>query len=131
MPQPAPIPALEIEARLELSDFTFDTLEALERMAPFGPGNSRPLFWSEGLKVIGGIRTVGKEENHLKLKLHDPKSGHSVETIGFGMGKEEYLHFLSDPDSSVDVAFELEINQWKGKKTLQLSLKDLRVSKNT
>lgn len=130
MPEPAPIPPLEIENHLELADLTLDTLEALERMAPFGPGNSRPVFWSEGLKVIGKIRTVGKEGHHLKFDLQDPKSGHSVEAIGFGMGKEKSLHFLSKPGVSVDVAFEPEINKWKGGKTLQLNLKDLRLSNN-
>lgn len=128
MAGPAPVPALTVEARLELSDFTFDTLEALERMSPFGPGNVRPLFWSEGLKVIGGIRTVGKEGRHLKLELHDPNSGHSAKAIGFGMGNEERLEFLSRPDVSVDVVFEAGINRWNGLENLQLHLKDLRPS---
>ncbi len=128
MSGPAPVPALTVEARLELSDLTFDTLEALERMSPFGPGNASPLFWSQELKVIGGIRAVGKEGRHLKIELHDPNSGHSAEAIGFGMGNEERLEFLSRPDVSVDVVFEPEINRWNGQENLQLHLKDLRQS---
>ena len=71
---------------------------------------------------------MGKEGRHLKIELHDPNSGHSAEAIGFGMGNEERLEFLSRPDVSVDVVFEPEINRWNGQENLQLHLKDLRQS---
>jgi single-stranded-DNA-specific exonuclease len=122
------VPALELDGRVELSDLTLETMRALERMAPFGPGNARPVYAAEGLRVVGGIRAVGREGRHLKIELHDPASGQSAEAIGFGMGSDDRLDFLNRPGELVDAAFEPEVNRWNGRESLQLVLKDLRRS---
>ncbi len=122
------VPALELDGRVGLSDLTLETMRALERMAPFGPGNARPVYAAERLQVVGGIRAVGREGRHLKIELHDPASGQSAEAIGFGMGSDDRLDFLNRPGELVDAAFEPEVNRWNGRESLQLVLKDLRRS---
>ncbi|MFQ5913997.1 MAG: single-stranded-DNA-specific exonuclease RecJ [Nitrospinota bacterium] len=119
-------PVLDVDARVRLSDLSLETVGAVEGLSPFGPGNARPVLCAEGLRVVGKVRTVGRDGRHLKIELHDPASGHSAEAIGFGMGNADELDFLSRPNAWVEAAFEPEVNRWNSRETLQLSLRDLR-----
>lgn len=127
-------PVLDVDARVGLSDLTPDLVAALEGLAPFGPGNERPVFCAEGLRVAGSVRTVGKDGRHLKVELYDPAGGCSMEAIGFGMGKEERLEVCdlwsssTGPTPVIDAAFEAEINRWNGRAAVQLVLRDVRRS---
>ena len=74
---------------------------------------------TERLKVIDS-RTVGSDGQHLKLRLAAP--GHApVDAIGFGLG--EKTRVIS---TLVDVAYTLEVNEWNGSRSVQLSLQDVR-----
>jgi len=64
---------------------------------------------------------VGKENNHLKLKLE--KNGIAFNAIGFGLAKNYPL----TPNSYIDVVYSLEDNSWNGTRILELKLRDLRV----
>jgi single-stranded-DNA-specific exonuclease len=65
-------------------------------------------------------RTVGSEGRHLKLTLED-EGGLTVDSIGFRMG-----HLKPDLPSHVDVLYHFEANEYMGRKTLQLNLKDVK-----
>jgi single-stranded-DNA-specific exonuclease len=47
------VPALEVDAEIPLASVRNGLLDWHERLAPFGSGNHRPVFASEGLKIEG------------------------------------------------------------------------------
>jgi len=118
------VPEIEIDSRIELSDIKPRFYQILKQFAPFGPGNMKPVFWAKNLEVKGIPRIVGA--NHLKVNLFDPKTPELIfDGIGFNLG--EKMELLRQ-EQAVDVVFTLEENEWNGKISLQLNLKDLRAA---
>jgi single-stranded DNA-specific DHH superfamily exonuclease len=62
-------PRLKIETVIDLEEINTQLMETLRRLAPYGPGNMRPLFASQNLEAVGypRPRIVGKD--HLKFKV--------------------------------------------------------------
>ncbi|MCC2545764.1 single-stranded-DNA-specific exonuclease RecJ [Hymenobacter sp. BT175] len=112
---------VEIDARLKLSDINDGFYNLLRQMEPFGPGNCNPVFESEQVYAVpGSARVVGT--THLKLTL--TQDGHqNVDAIGFGLA-EHYEQVLSGQPFSV--CYTVELNDYRGTKSLQLRVKDLR-----
>jgi single-stranded-DNA-specific exonuclease len=113
------IPPLKIDTKLELYEINENLLEWLNKFAPFGPGNMRPTFYTEGVMVVGFPYNVGK--NHLKIKV--VKDGCTLDLIGFNLG--DFLPFLKK-GLFIDIAYSLEFNTWQGRTTIQGKLKDIR-----
>jgi single-stranded-DNA-specific exonuclease len=113
------IPPLKIDTKLELYEINENLLEWLNKFAPFGPGNMRSTFYTEGVMVVGFPYNVGK--NHLKIKV--VKDGCTLDLIGFNLG--DFLPFLKK-GLFIDIAYSLEFNTWQGRTTIQGKLKDIR-----
>ncbi len=110
------IPKLEIDAKLTGKEATLALFNELSVMEPFGMGNRKPVFAME--------RVLVKEQRILKgkhLKLNIEVDGKRFDAIGFGMSDGVDYEI-------VDLAFTLDENEWREKKTLQLMLKDIRPS---
>ena len=114
-------PRLIIDAEISLDTITWNLFDALQAFHPFGTGNSTPVFASHGVQVVG-FSSVGKSGGHLKLRLQS-QTGKLVEAIGFGLG--EWTHTLA-LGCTVDVAYEIQVNEWNGNRQLQIRLIDLR-----
>jgi single-stranded-DNA-specific exonuclease len=114
----SPVQRIDLEVGLE--ELTEDLYKYLEYLGPHGMGNPRPVFLVRGIGLQGSARVVGS--NHLKLVLEG--KGGTLEGIGFGMSDR------IPPDSlgtePLDVAFQLHMNEFRGRRTLQARLKDLR-----
>jgi len=108
-------PELMIDAEIAPDELTLHLAEQLEVLAPFGMGNPEPVFMLRGVTVVE--QRILKDR-HLKLRL--TADGRSFDAIGFNMANREPLV------KRCDVAFTVGVNAWKGKKYLQLRLKDLR-----
>ncbi|MCA9390087.1 single-stranded-DNA-specific exonuclease RecJ [candidate division WWE3 bacterium] len=106
------------ETELPSSLFTFETADMIESMAPYGVGNPKPLFISHQL-IVTNNKVIGAKSNHLKLQLQTNDGG-SVEAIGFGLGGWSEKLKLGQ---SVSVLYSLEINEFRGNRTIQLNLK--------
>jgi len=114
---------LTIDAEINLRGVTRQLVDDIQNLRPFGYSNPTPRFVTNEL-IVRYQTLVGKESNHLKLKLFDGKR--TWDAIGFGMGES----WPSIPRSTrVDVVYTLELNTWNGRTTLQLNLKDLRLSR--
>jgi len=119
-------PEEEVDLELPLAVVNDRLLNIVQHMAPFGPGNMRPVFLSRGLKEAGGARIVG--ENHLKLTLFDPGDPRRrFDAIAFRQGHHLDLVRGGGPFSALYV---LEENEWQGRKSLQLNIKDIKVGTN-
>jgi single-stranded-DNA-specific exonuclease len=114
-------PVLEIDAEVEATDITWDNLNYLEKLEPFGYGNSKPKFLGHGLEILD-LRLVGAANQHLKLRVQFGE--HALEAIAFGQG------FLSNNlriGRKIDAVFELSANEWNGNRSLQLKILDLKI----
>lgn len=114
-------PELKIDLEIELSDINEDLNQILKEFEPFGIGNPEPIFLTQKLEVIE-VRTVGKENNHLKLSLKD-KKGKILDAIGFGLAEKK-----PNEGELVDIAYNVRENFWNSRKRLEARIKDLRKS---
>jgi single-stranded-DNA-specific exonuclease len=110
---------LTADMEVPLSNLNFEVLKHLNYLEPTGYGNPEAVFVSRDVKVKMA-RTVGSEGKHLKLTFED-EHGATYDSIGFRMG-----HFKPDLPPRVDVLYRLEANEYNGRTTLQLNLKDLK-----
>ncbi len=113
-------PKLWIDAELRFSEFKGDFLKLLRMMGPFGPQNMRPVFLSTDLQVVGTPTIVGK--NHLKFKVR--QDGIVMDAIGFNLGDLSYR--VNSGERGLQMVYVIEENEWEGRKSLQLRVKDLR-----
>lgn len=113
-----PKPTLQIDAQVPLQSMSWELWEALQGLRPFGEENPEPLFASQNV-VVHHQRAVGGEGAHLKLRLFD---GRAVwDGIAFRQG--EWAGRLPE---RVDLAYHLQINEWRGERRLQLNVQDIR-----
>ncbi|WP_223652829.1 single-stranded-DNA-specific exonuclease RecJ [Hymenobacter psoromatis] len=121
-----PVRPVDIDAELDFTQLTEEFLQQLSRLEPFGPGNPAPIFASRGVRAVpGSVRPVG-QAGHLKIRLMQPERAPGVllEGIGFGLG--HYLpRLLENPDVDFNACYALEMNEFRGSRTLQLRLLDL------
>ncbi len=116
-------PEIEINAVLEMEEITPKFFSILKQFAPFGPQNMKPVFMTGAVEDTGWSRIVGTD--HLKFSL---KKGHgSLNGIGFGMGSFLPLVKSGQP---FDICYNLDENEWNGKKKIEMTVKDVRALKN-
>lgn len=114
------IPVLNIDAAVNLSDIKEELINEISRLEPFGYGNEEPVLGTKRLKPIQP-RIVGN--NHLKVYLR--QNGRGMDSIGFSFGN--MINMVED-SNLVDIAFLPVINEWEGRKNLQLNLRAIRPS---
>ena len=113
------VPEISLDAQIKVTYITLDTVHDINRLQPFGVNNPTPAFSVRDIK-IHRISTMS-DGKHLRMTLY--KDGKYLDAVGFGMG--EYYNMFEEGDF-VDVAFALDINDYKGFQNVQLILKDMR-----
>ena len=114
------IPCIDIERTIALSEVTLRFYNVLKQMAPFGPGNRRPIFASENLEVVGDSQIL--KEQHLKFTVRQPGSDCQLNAIGFGLA-HCYEHV--NGQQSFSMAYTVEENHYNGHTSLQLMIRDI------
>ena len=112
---------LAADMEVSLAELNFEVLKHLEYLEPTGYGNPEAVFVSRNIKVKSS-RTVGADAKHLKLTLEDER-GAAFDAIGFRLG-----HLRDILPARVDVLYHFEANEWNGKRSLQLNLKDVKAA---
>jgi single-stranded-DNA-specific exonuclease len=82
-------------------------------------GNASPVLVSRGVRIARRPRVLKGEG----LKLHLEQNGAAIDALGWGMAG---LAPALAEGMSVDVAYRLERDEYKGEQTLQARLSDLR-----
>lgn len=109
---------LRIDDRLSPEQITEELVRCLQQLEPHGVGNPEPVFQVERLE-ISGCKRVGQD--HLKLLL---RHGSAVfDAIGFGMAEA----LPQDAQGWARLACLPQFNDWQGRTTIQLKLKDLQL----
>ncbi|MFN8383297.1 MAG: single-stranded-DNA-specific exonuclease RecJ [Anaerolineales bacterium] len=115
-------PTVTADAEVSLVDIRPDLYEkCLRYLEPTGYGNREASFVARGVKVKSS-RTVGSDAKHLKLALED-ENKFSHDAIGFKLG-----HWHNNLPPRVDILFTYETNEYNGRMSYQLNLKDIRAA---
>ncbi len=112
-------PRLRIDSKIQLDDLTENLLRELDRLEPTGHENEKGTFLTNDLRILH-CRRVGEDGRHLKLRVANDSSA-QVDAIGFGLGD-----WAKQMPRRIDAAYHTEINEWGGRRSLQLHLLDIR-----
>ena len=123
LPEALKEPEISIDGTLFLSEVDAKLYRIIDQMAPFGPGNMRPVFVARGLRDNGYGKPVGADKSHLKLNILSGADHKTYSAIGFGLGEKYSMVKAGIPFKA---AFTIDENHWNGNTSIQLSLKDLQ-----
>jgi len=107
------------DAAITLKQASVDLGEELLLLEPFGHGNPAPLFAANGVFMTSRKR-VGKVSNHLRFTAFDGVTG--VEAIAF---RCRDIERVSETEAPVNLAFELDVDSWRGRHRAQLLVREL------
>lgn len=108
-----------------------ELIDQLKRLEPYGMGNEKPMFVMKNLSLCkdSPVQSLGKENQHVKINQFNQGenliSG-NIEIIGFGYTEDAGKIF--EKSSFFDLVFFPQINEWRGKKTKQLLIGDMKAS---
>ncbi len=118
-------PEIAVDAEIDFADITPKLIRILKQFEPYGPQNMTPIFLTKNIKDTGYGKPMGQEDEHLKLFVKQSQS-HGTEgiaAIGFNLGNKIELTTHQKPFQAV---YCIDENEWKGKLSLQLRLRDIK-----
>lgn len=112
---------LHLDAKVGLAQLELPVAESIARLGPFGSGNPKPRLVTDWLELAAEPRCVGRGNAHLNAVFRE--NGCSIRAIGFGLGgrMEELKRHRR-----CRVAFEPIINEFKGRRTVEMQMLDLQ-----
>jgi single-stranded-DNA-specific exonuclease len=117
------IPEIEIDMEIPFEMIDWKFFNVLKQFAPFGPGNMSPVFLTRKICDRGWARVVG--ERHLKMDLVNPSNPDRIfPAIAFGFG---HMFSALANKNEVNICYTIDENEYNGKVSLQLGVKDIRV----
>ena len=109
-------PLLDIDACVDLKELTLDSVGMLDTLGPFGQENPVPRYLARNVRLIN-CRAVGADKNHLSCSLTD-----GVSTVDGIMFHCDRIQDLLACGSVVDAAFEVQIDEWRGRRNVKCML---------
>ena len=115
------VPRLSHDGLIDPSALSLSLLEEWAQLAPFGQANPEPKFASTNL-LICEARRIGKDQSHLKMRVRadamDP-----TDCVAWGHGD---WADRAGPGDTLEAVYTPQVNEWNGRRLLQLNIKDLR-----
>lgn len=114
---------MNIDALVDHSLLKIETVEALNKLEPYGLGNPEPVVALQGMGLVDK-RLIGAAKNHLKLALKsDQPNSQIIDALAWRQAAR--IQQL-ESQAQLDVACCLEINRWNGKESVQMRLRDFK-----
>ncbi|OQY28689.1 MAG: single-stranded-DNA-specific exonuclease RecJ [Candidatus Cloacimonetes bacterium 4572_55] len=114
-------PKLRIDCEINPDEIDDHLMKNMKKLAPFGPENMRPVLLSKGMNIVGSPTVVGN--NHLKFRVRKQNLTH--EAIAYRMA-DQYYDQLQFERPRLNLAYVLDENEWRGRKTIQLRIKGIK-----
>ncbi|MEG0307404.1 MAG: single-stranded-DNA-specific exonuclease RecJ [Clostridium sp.] len=131
---------IKVDSPIKLNYVDEVVVNEFELLEPFGKGNPGPVLGSIRVKV-NGIRFIGSEQQHVKFRFSVEGTDRSIDGLYFNK-KEEVedilrsvygdgftSHLMKPEGLFLDVLFQPDINEFMGNRSIQLKVKNIRVSK--
>ena len=116
------VPSVNVDEEVALEDITKEFYKDLERFQPFGPDNMAPVFMSSRVKTLACL-PVGTNGMHLKLTFARPNA-EPIDAIAFGQA--DMIELFRESGGVVDIAYSVEMNEFRGRSSIQLNIKDIK-----
>jgi single-stranded-DNA-specific exonuclease len=113
------IPEIIIDTELKLNELNPKFIKSLNRFAPYGFDNNKPVFFSSGVTTSNGFKIVGS--NNLKFRAN--QSHFVIDAIGYNLAHKQNV---VSSGKSFSIVYTLEMNNFNGSKNPQLFIKDIR-----
>lgn len=114
-------PVIEMDVPIHFDMITQKFISVLKQMAPFGPGNPRPVFEASGITVFNSLSSF--KDRHVRFLARQHNSDNVFHAVGFDL--IEHYSRLSVGDS-FRMAFTIEENTYNGTTSIQLRIKDIK-----
>ncbi len=111
------VPEIVIDAELKLSELCPAFLATLNKFAPYGFDNNKPIFYSKGVTSSNGVKVVGK--NHLKFRAFQ---SFEIDAIGYNLADKINICTSGRPFS---ILYNIEESYYNGSTYTQLKLIDI------
>ena len=118
-------PEIAVDAEIDFADITPKLIRILKQFEPYGPQNMTPIFLTKNIRDTGYGKPMGQEEEHLRLFVKQSTSfgTEGITAIGFNLGNKIELTTQQKPFQTV---YCIDENEWNGKISLQLRLRDIK-----
>ncbi len=116
-------PTLHIDAVVTFEQLNWGLLEQFARLEPTGQENPPPLLLCRNIGVRE-VRVIGQRK-HLRLVLDGGQGSLVLDGVAFSQA--EWSKHL-DEGSRIDIVFQVEANEWQGRRLLQLNIQDMRIA---
>ncbi len=113
-------PRLWLDGPLSFAHINSQVSEELGALAPFGPGNPKPVFHTSAVQIVDGPRKL--KDRHLKMAFR--QNQRTFRAIAWNAAEREAL--LAEKKDGVELAFSLESNDFQGESYLELRVEDFR-----
>ena len=120
------VPVIDIDAEVDLQDINESFVRILNQFQPYGPENMAPIFVSGNVVSGSDSRLVGASGEHIKLEVMQ-EDGISLSAIAFG---QSYNFDIIQSGKPFDVCYTIEENEFRGTTTIQLNIKDIRLTES-
>ncbi|MBN1637870.1 MAG: single-stranded-DNA-specific exonuclease RecJ [Ignavibacteriales bacterium] len=117
------LPEIVVDSKINFNDITPKFIRILDRFAPFGPGNLRPIFLAENISLRHPPRVVGT--NHLILILYQQTNIKVFDTVGFNLGN--FADLIDKDKHNIDIVFSIDKMMKGDKEFPQLKIKDINI----
>lgn len=116
-------PVIKIDARLQVEQINETIWTLLQSLQPFGREFEQPCF--TGIFLVEQLRPVGADQSHLQVLLSNPEKTSSVKGIWFkALAADQKISFTEG--DRVEAAFQIDINEFRGKRSVQLLIEHIR-----
>ncbi|WP_269685916.1 single-stranded-DNA-specific exonuclease RecJ [Flavobacterium lacustre] len=114
---------ITVDSEIDFVNITRKLSRILKQFEPFGPQNMTPVFLTKNVKDTGYGKPMGQDDEHLRLFVKQNNS-EGIAAIGFGLGNKLDL---TTHQKQFQTVYCIDENEWNGKISLQLRLKDIKI----
>jgi single-stranded-DNA-specific exonuclease len=115
---------ITIDSEAPFAMLTHQVLREIERLAPFGNGNHRPVLCSTGVRIVSPPKRIGGAGRHLSVEFE--QDGRRVRGVAFGGG--DWADELASAKGLLDIAYQPVINHFRGAARVEIHLTDWRMA---
>lgn len=132
---------IKVDSPIRLNYVTEQVVQEFKLLEPFGKGNPSPILQANKV-LVGDIRFLGSEQQHVKFRFYVDGTNNMIEGLYFNKRdevidilKQVYGDDYSEYESGyirpkglfLDILFQPDINEYMGRKSVQLKLKDIKL----
>lgn len=121
-------PRHQIDSVLELSEISPSLRRQIRKLAPFGPGNEKPIFCSKGVTCVTPPRLMGYKKSHIRMMISLPDELPIYQAVAYNQA--ESLSALSAADK-FDILYTIEEFIKQGKVEVSLNIIDINLHSNS